>query len=192
MNIPQIVGQAGVLWQHKHEFVPFCEWIVAEGIKSILEIGTGYGGSAWVFGEITGHGLVVTVDFDGQGAARVDPRRRRPQTNPNFIQIIGDSRTDMVEDLIAQHGPYDLVYFDTEHAYEDCVDNYARYGKMAKRFIAQHDINMDEVKWPDAGIPRIWREQVALHGGAYKEFVAPEHDPRFPRWGGLGVLKVGA
>lgn len=189
MRVDQIIAGVGVpLWQHRREFVDFCEWIRAEGIRSILEIGTGYGGSAYVFGEVTGHGRIVTVDFDGQGAARVDPKRRRVQPNPNFVQIIGDSRTDEIEREVQRYAPFDLVYFDTEHAYEDCLDNYRRYGPMASRFLAQHDINMDEEHWKDAGIPRCYRQQVAIAGGAHREFIAPDPDPRFPRWGGIGVI----
>jgi predicted O-methyltransferase YrrM len=186
MNISQAIDQAGVMWQHKNEFRPFCDYLREQGVRSVLEIGTGYGGSAFVFGELTGHGRVVTVDFDQQGAARIDPARRRKQPNPNFVQITGDSRTDETEALIAAYAPFDVVYFDTEHPYEDCVDNYARYAKMASRFIAQHDINMDEEKWPDAGLPRFWREVTV--GKTTVEFINPSPDARFPRWGGLGVI----
>lgn len=193
MNISQALGRC-VLWQHKNEFLPFCEMLAEAGVKSVLEIGTGLGGSAYVFGEVTEHGRVVTVDFDQQGAARIDPARRRSQPNPNFVQITGDSRTDAVEAQVAAYAPYDLVYFDTEHAYEDCLDNYRRYVKMATKFIAQHDINMDEINWPDAGIPRCWREMTTEPGKlgrdfvTVREFVNPSRDPRFPRWGGLGVI----
>lgn len=189
MNLQLLYRQAGVIWQHEAEFLAFLEFIRHEKVRSILEIGTGFGGSAWLFGEATHNGRVVTVDFDAAGAARVDPRKRRRQTNPNFVQVTGDSRTDAIEAVIAAHAPFDLVYFDTEHPYENCVDNFARYGKMATRFVAQHDINMDEVNWPDAGIPRFWRELKATHPVA-AEFIAPAHDPRFPRWGGIGVVHV--
>lgn len=188
MNISQVIAQAGIMWQHKNEFQAFCEFLLRHQVKSVLEIGTGLGGSAYVFGEVTGHGRVVTVDFDQMGAARIDPAKRRQQPNPNFVQVTGDSRTDDIESLIATYAPFDVVYFDTEHPYENCVDNYTRYGKMATRFIAQHDINMDEVNWPDAGIPRFWREISA--DKTTHVFINPAPDPRFPRWGGLGVIEL--
>jgi cephalosporin hydroxylase len=194
LSVSEAYKRAGVIWQHPKEFIAFCEMLRAEGVKSVLEIGTGLGGSAFVFGELTDHGRVVTVDFDGQGAARIDPRKRLRQPNPNFVQIIGDSRTDEVQAQIAAYAPFDLVYFDTEHAYADCVDNWTRYAGMASRFIAQHDINMDEVKWPNAGIPRIWREMTTVKGAfgrdweTIREFIDPAVDHRFPRWGGLGVI----
>jgi SAM-dependent methyltransferase len=190
MTVEQVVAHAGIMWQHKNEFIPFLKFLQDEKVQSVLEIGTGLGGSAFCFGEITGHGRVVSVDFDQQGAARIDPRKRRTQPNPNFVQITGDSRTDEIEALIAAFAPFDVVYFDTEHPYEDCADNYRRYAKMATRFIVQHDINMDEINWPDAGIPRYWREFSATDraSGRVVEFINPSPDPRFPRWGGLGVI----
>lgn len=187
----QLFNEAGVIWQHKNEFVPFLEFLRSAGVKSVLEIGTGLGGSAYCFGEITDHGVVVSVDFWKQGAARTEREKRRHQPNPNFIQIDGDSRTDAVESEVLLHAPYDLVYFDTEHAYEDCDDNYRRYSKMAMMLVAQHDINMDEEHWKDAGIPRRWREFIVGRDPAtVTTFVNPSVDPRFPRWGGLGVVRV--
>lgn len=187
----KVVGQAGVMWQHKREFEAFLLWMHARGIKSVLEIGTGYGGSAYCFGETTDHGRVVTVDFDQAGAARVNPEKRRAQPNPNFVQITGDSRTDEIEAQVAAYGPFDLVFFDTEHPYETCVDNFERYGKMSQCYIAQHDINMDEQHWTGAGLPRFWREVLVPIGdanGCTERFIAPDADPRFPRWGGIGVI----
>lgn len=188
MDLNALYDRVGVpIWQHKSEFVSFLKWMREAGVTSVLEIGTGFGGSAYLFGEVTGHGSIVTVDFDQQGAARIDPRRRRKQPNPNFVQIIGDSRTESVARLVSTYAPFDLVYFDTEHAEADVRDNYDRYLPMAKRFIAQHDINMDEVNWPDAGIPKVWRE-VKAGAGQVVEFVNPAPDKRFPRWGGIGVV----
>lgn len=189
MNVEQIYGLVGVpIWQHRAEFVAFLQWMRDEQIGSVLEIGTGFGGSAFCFGEVTNYGRIVTVDFDGAGAARIDPHKRRPQPNPNFVQVIGDSRTEKIAQQVGAYAPFDLVYFDTEHAYEDCNDNYYRYGSMARRFVAQHDINMDEEHWKDAGIPRTWRERSA--GNVVREFVNPAPDPRFPRWGGIGVMRA--
>lgn len=189
MDLDRLIAQAGIMWQHKREFKAFLQWMLDEKIESVLEIGTGYGGSAYCFGEVTGHGRIVTVDFDGAGAARIDPHKRRKQPNKNFVQVTGDSRTDEIQAVVQAYAPFDLVYFDTEHAEADVRDNYDRYVHMARRFVAQHDINMCEVKWPDAGIPKVWRE-IRQGCNVVKEFIDPDADPRFPRWGGIGVLAV--
>lgn len=196
LTVEQLVRNVGVpLWQHKREFIAFCEWIQLQGYRSVLEIGTGYGGSAFVFGEVTQHGRVVSVDFDGAGAARIDPVRRCRQVNPNFVQIIGDSRTDETEARVAAYAPFDLVYFDTEHAYECAADNYRRYAKYALKAVAQHDINMDVEAWEErdnaedwGGIVRAWNEFSA--GKTGETFIDPDPDARFPRWGGIGVVFV--
>ena len=185
-NIAEIVANAGLLWQHKREFVAFCEWLRANDVKSVLEIGTGFGGSAYVFGEITDHGKIVTVDFD----KLVSAEKKRAQSNPNFVQVHGSSRSDAVEHIVEGYAPFDLVFFDTEHPYEECEENFRRYAKMATRFIAQHDINADEEHWPDMGIPRFWRETVEQHVGVSLNFIDPDPDPRFPRWGGIGVVCI--
>jgi cephalosporin hydroxylase len=188
VNISETIASlpAGSLWQHHAEFIALCEWIASNEIKSILEIGTGIGGSAYVFGKATGNARIVSVDF----ARRYDPDGpTAPTRNPNFTQILGDSRTDDIQAVIAAHGPFDLVYFDTEHSYENCVDNHTRYGPMASRYIVQHDINMDEENWPNAGIPRFWRE-LTTKRRVVAEFINPSPDPRFPRWGGLGVVSA--
>lgn len=191
MNLDKIISDAGILWQHKREFKALLQFMLDENVSSVLEIGTGLGGSAYCFGEVTKHGHVVTVDFNEQGAARINPNHRRhKQPNPHFLQITGDSRNDEVERLICMGAPYDLVYFDTEHPYENCMDNFVRYGRMAVRFIAQHDIAMaeDAPQWPDAGVPRFWRE--LREGHQFWEFIDPDPDPRFPQWGGIGVVRV--
>lgn len=172
-TVKEMVRTAGVLWQHHDEFVPFVKWMQEVRIQSILEIGTGYGGSAAVFAEATG-ARIVSVDF----------QQRHNRKIPNFTQIIGDSRTDEVERQASQQAPYDLVFFDTEHLYEECQEHFRRYGYMSDHFIAQHDINADEMLWPDMGIPRFWRE---IRGEHYSEFINPAPDARFPRWGGIGV-----
>lgn len=189
MNVQHIVKQAGLMWQHKREFEALLSFMIDRNIKSVLELGTGFGGSAFCFGEVTGHGRIVSIDFGQAGAARIDPARRRKQPNPNFVQINGDSRTAEVEKEAAAYGPFDMVWFDTEHPFEDCMDNYNRYGKMAQNYIAQHDINMDEEKWPGAGLPRFYREVLAPLG-VLEEFLYPDPDPRFPRWGGIGIVRA--
>ena len=189
-QVSQIVQSLGVpLWQHKREFIAFCEWIKLQQYKSVLEIGTGFGGSAYVFGEMTGHGRVVTVDW----GKLVPPERRKRQTNPNFVQLVGDARTDEIETLVAQYAPFDLVYLDGEHSYEDVIDHHKRYVKFATHAVAQHDINMDVAGWTARGddaarIPLAWAE--LTNGKWGEEFIDPDPDLRFPRWGGIGVYFV--
>lgn len=178
------------LWQHRREILALVRFIHEHKINSVLELGTGYGGSAFLFGEATGNGRVVSVDNDQV----VKSRQRRAQPNPFFVQILGDSRTDRVEAEIAAYAPFDLVYFDAEHSYETAKEHYRRYLKFAK-YAAQHDTNMDEAAWakrePDMpGIVRAWREVVASAHEVVAEFHDPDPDPRFPRWGGISVAKL--
>jgi hypothetical protein len=185
----ELVKHAGVLWQHKREFARFLEFLESQGVKSVLEIGTGMGGSAWCFGCITDNGRVVTVD-DG---SVVKAEQRRAQSNPNFVQVFGRADTLETEMLVASYGPFDLVYFDGEHDYESTVAHHQRYVKYANRFVAQHDINLDEEGWSKrepqlAGIVKGWRELTA--GKIVWDFISPDPDPRFPRWGGIGVFAV--
>ena len=183
-RVVELIRQAGVLWQHEAEFAAFCEWMIEWKITSVLEIGTGFGGSAFVFGEILNHARVVSVDFD----ILVPAEKKRSQPNPNFVQIHGNSRCPVVEALVALHAPFDLVFFDTEHPYEECEENFHRYAKFATRFIAQHDINADEQHWPDMGIPCHWRD--VTQGKPVTAFIDPDIDLRFPRWGGIGVVSA--
>jgi len=185
-SVAEIVASVGVpFWQHTAEFIPFCEWLRKQNVKSVLEIGTGFGGSAYVFGEITEHGKVVSVDL----GTLVSAEAKRQQPNPNFVQMLGNSRTDEMEAKIWRFGPFDLVFFDSENVFDENDETFRRYGRMATIALAQHDINMDEQKWESAGTPRFWRDVLSKQGTPI-EFIAPAPDPRFPRWGGIGAVRL--
>lgn len=181
------------LWQHKREFAALLEWMRAEKIRSVLELGTGFGGSAYAFGEVTDHGVVVTVDLDEEGPAHVPASKRCHQPNPNLVSILGDSRSDEVQAQVETHGPFDMVYFDAEHSLETAVDHYRRYLSLARVAVVQHDTNMDIIGWAERepelpGVVHAWEGLVSA--GVFRDVKTihdPDPDTRFPRWGGISI-----
>ena len=166
--------------------------------KTILEIGTGRGGSAYFWSRLAPAGAkIVTVDLS-EGASEYVAIYQRPEVNP-VTCITGDSRSeDTVHAVVqAMEGrKIDLLYIDGDHTYEGVKADFETYAPMlaANSRVAFHDIHPDffqargvKTSCDSGEVFRFWNELKANH--VFREFVA---EPRAEQDGfGLGVIEHG-
>lgn len=184
-SIAQLIESCPMqMLQHRTEIIPFCEWMLGEGVVDILEIGTGPGGTTLVFGQLIS-GTITSIDLIGEGAARV--HGQLSHYLQNFKGVQGDSSQSSVLDFIrgSLPRPVDLLFIDGDHKYESVKRDYKTYRKLVRPggYVAFHDVNAS-LKWPDMGVKKFWNELK----GEKKEFVAGAYSDNPPSWGGIGVI----
>lgn len=139
------------------------EW--AQGSKSILEIGSRYGGTLIEFAKDQPE-RIVSVDLPGYGPwgnsdsepylkAAIEMVRHQGIDAHLFL---GNSRDPEIVEQVRELGPYDFIFIDGDHTYEGVKTDWENYGGMGK-LIAFHDIIQ-----PKAGenqaleVWRFWKE----------------------------------
>lgn len=136
-------GDAGEGWgieQNPHELATFLVRMQELGVQSVLEIGTGYkGGLSRFLAHDTGWD-VTSIDINSyhhvfEGVHYI--------ISPNRIQL---------------NEPFDLIFIDGDHSYENVKADYEHYSKFAIKAIAFHDaVGLRGCE----GVNKFW-EEIAL------------------------------
>lgn len=157
------------LLQNPEEFAEFLELLRAEGVRSYLEIGLGWGGSLWRVGNHLPRGsLIVAVDKTPTESAhelfRSCLARLKAERGQDGHLILGNSADQTTVDAVRDLGPFDCVFIDGDHSYEGSEADWLNYGPMG-RIVAFHDISWNSTwvsKVPgrviSMGVPRLWEE----------------------------------
>lgn len=169
---------------------PFAAWLMdALRPKTIVELGTHYGFSMFVFAEaaknlghdVTLHAVDAWVSDNPAGVYGDEPldvvRRIVADDYPN-VTLHQAFFADAVDDF--EDGSIDLLHIDGSHGYGDVVQDFNLYlPKMSERGVVLfHDV----YAWrKDFGVYRFWDEVSTQY---------PSH--RFTHSWGLGVLLVGS
>jgi predicted O-methyltransferase YrrM len=133
--------------QHHGEISAFAALLKEQGVRSYLEIGSKFGGSAWYVGSNMPNGMrMVLVDMP-RGTVRwheSEPSLKRcAEALSNCghqVDIIwGDSTDPKVIEQVRQHAPFDAILIDANHTRPYLEKDWANYGPMGK-IIAFHDI----------------------------------------------------
>jgi len=185
-------GRSGNGWsQRPVELAAFCDYLVAEGVRSYLEVGARHGDTFAAVAEALAPGAtLVAVDLPGAMWGRADSlpalleacayaRRLGHQAHV----IVGDSTERRIVAEAAAFAPYDCVFLDGDHREPGVRSDWTHYGPMG-RLVAFHDI----APLPDnrrIEVPRVWAEIAATH--ETREF----HDPAAPGMG-IGVCRRAA
>ncbi|HET6246291.1 MAG TPA: class I SAM-dependent methyltransferase [Tepidisphaeraceae bacterium] len=183
--------------QRFSEWKRFLQFLQKRGFpQTILEIGTGRGGSTFFWSRFSPAGArVVTVDI-AERAAQLVKIYDRPSVNSVHC-ITGDSRSAETIGAVrrALDGrAVDLLYIDGDHTYAGVKSDYERFALFCgeSSLIAFHDIHPDffharGVQTPcDSGdVYRFWDELKARH--VFHDFV---EEPRAEMDGfGIGVIE---
>lgn len=140
----------------------------AEGVRSLLEIGSKFGGSLHILaGAMPVGSRVVAVDMPGGTKAWKDSKPSLERTMAGLKTrgydghlIWGDSTsTDVIEQVRAL-GPFDAVFIDANHTLPFVIKDWENYGPMA-RLVAFHDIAWHRApEWIGTRIdvPQFWNE----------------------------------
>ena len=154
-------------------YYDFLYHVVAElGADRVLELGTCTGGSASHMAAARRECRVFTVDILQHPVTREKLRTY----SPNVELVQGDSCDSEVVTRLEAHGPYDLIFFDTDHRYDLIKKEWELYRGMIRSggVALFDDIFMNE------GMKRFW-EEVPDPKVAFKHL----------HWTGFGVHIVG-
>lgn len=183
------------LMQLRPEIFALCSMLQALPIRNVLEIGTGHGGSFYLWCNLFADGLKISLDLAGGpygGEPNGDPtvfaeRNRRMRTwSASTALISGDSRDpqtrEQVEAVLAGE-KLDLLFIDGNHTYDAVASDFRSFASMvaAGGFVVFHDISDSEFhRANDVGVARFWSELT----GKKLEITCRD------TWGGIGVLQL--
>lgn len=155
--------------QNKWEYIEFLNKIISKNkTKSILEIGSKYGGTTYGFCNI--FDKVVTIDTHKEIEII---QLEKEFKNLNFI--LGDTR-DKIKELLNDM-KFDVIYIDGEHSYNSVKQDYLDYKEFVSDdgIIVFHDIKRtwwtDEIK---IEVPILWEE--IKNNYIYEELINNEND----------------
>lgn len=136
--------------QDRDEFNEFCKLMVAENVKSYLEIGAHSGGSIEVVATVLPKGSrIVAVDKPWKPTKEYLLRQvmgKLKQAGFDTHLIIGDSTDPKIVDVANKLGPYDVVFIDGDHRVPYIKKDWENYGVKSRIFTGFHDIARDMPK----------------------------------------------
>jgi predicted O-methyltransferase YrrM len=161
--------------------------------KAILEIGTGKGGTLFLFCRIASEdGMIISIDLPGGefGGGYSKPRKflyrqfAQPLQKMHFLMMDSHKREtlDQVKTILGGK-KLDLLFIDGDHTYEGVKSDFEMYSCLVRQdgIIAFHDI----VPGPSenvGGVPQFWREN--KDGYRNKEIVESWNQEGY----GIGLL----
>lgn len=190
------------IWQKKSELMGFMDWISRRDLplRSLLDIGTFYGGTLWCWMKLAKFGAtVMTIDapYEGDnlvtmGGADLSRLEEYRLLWPSWavalgcklVPFIGRSQASVTIEAVRTIFPdgLDFVFIDGSHIYEDAKADFEAYWPMVKKggVLAMHDINF----MPGSG--KVW-DEVSELGSVHKIF---QEDP-LAVWFGIGAMVKG-
>lgn len=181
----------GAPLQWANELSWFLDWVQAQSIQHVLEIGTGPGGMTKRLGDVT-NGVLVSVDLPASGDATGVSWAAAERRNQNlqiiherFQGVLGNSHADdtIMKVAKALNGQQvDLLFLDGDDSLAGKVRDYRDYLPFVKHggWIATHDICSN-----GCGVPEFWLTLVSGTGRRSLTFV--DHVAAHA-WGGIGVV----
>jgi cephalosporin hydroxylase len=154
--------------QSKYEIKTFLEEVEKRKPRTIVEIGTGRGGTLYMYCRyLTSATRIITVDLP-QSARNQWNNGRLWRTFSNRAELVfleGDSHGSAIRSevarLVGQEGA-DFIFIDGDHSYEGVKADFHGFRPMLAKggILAMHDINLQ-----DSGVPTFWTEIASAHGG---------------------------
>ena len=164
--------------QDLSEFDQFCKLLVAEKVRSYLEIGCWSGGTIQIIAAnvLPPKSRIVAVDKPFKPTKESQLRQTindlRFKKGFDAYVIIGDSADPKIMEAADTLGPYDAVFIDGDHRIEYVKSDWENYGKMG-RIVGFHDIARDVPQDEHGGpheVASFWKEFKI--GRRYKEFIS--------------------
>lgn len=175
--------------QIKSEIIELCRIVADAKPKVICEIGSGVGGTLYLWSKISPpDSLVVSIDL---------PRLYRKSLNRFCCSFFNESRqafflrqnshsTGCLERLktILNGRKIDFLFIDADHSYEGVKQDFKNYSRLVKKdgLIAFHDIVKHDLPEAVCNTDKFWSEVKSFY--KHQEIVA---DP-MQKWAGIGVL----
>ncbi len=176
------------IFQWQTEFTQLLDLYRERQPMRVLEIGTYHGGTLYHWLQNASPGCqIVSLDSYRVG---VDNRHLYPAWVPEGIELTvlqGDSRKRNTIHQVEAHHPFDWVFIDAGHYYEEVRDDWENYRPMVAPggIVVFHDILPPSRTWPDIQVWWLWKE-IRRFGWNTSEIIA---DPD-AEWGGLGIVQL--
>jgi len=189
----QIVGKnympsAAPCYQWKSEFTKLLRIYRARKPERMLEIGTYHGGTLYHWLQNAEPGTII-VSLDSY-LVGVDNRAAYDEWVPDDVTLHvleGDSRKQRTIAEVRTHAPFDWLFIDAGHYYEEVRDDWENYRPMVAPggIIVFHDILPPSRTWPDIQVAWLWKE-IKAFGWSTREIIAyPDAE-----WGGIGLVML--
>jgi predicted O-methyltransferase YrrM len=177
---------AHLLQDNEGEFIPFCQLMKNENVRSYLEIGSFSGGSIEIAAQYLPVGSrIVSIDKPWKQTKQErlasilnDLKQRGYDTH----LIIGDSTESRSIFKARKFGPYDAVFIDGNHTFPYVKSDWENYGSLG-RIVGFHDIAQDK---PPHGASAFWNQLKSKYRHA--EFISEATRARTDGAFGIGVL----
>ena len=172
--------------QNEFEIAGFLRLI--KGAGSFLEIGSRYGETLMRVAEVLKPGAtIISIELPDAGWGRSDSqpvleknidilRERGFNAHVFFV----DSHEQISVEIAKENGPYDAMFIDGDHSYGGALQDWQKYGSLAK-IVGFHDVAS---KW---GIGTLW--PIISESQRYTEIVDKTIQP--DRRMGIGVIYRG-
>lgn len=181
---------------------------------NILEIGTKFGGTFYLWNSINRKGLNISVDFsDGglHGGISDEEMDKRDLwfserfNNCRFVRGNSHEKTTFQQvysvlhenygnglrygDSLPDFPTFDFIFIDGDHTYEGVRQDFLDYSQLAKKgsIIVFHDItNSKRHRDRNVNVSQFWNEIKDEY--EHCEFIFPDTDDVDQQWGGIGIL----
>lgn len=188
MSVTQLPGygpSAPVpVFQWEAEFSALLDLYRERKPKTVLEVGTYHGGTLYHWLQNAEPGVTV-VSLDSY-AVGVDNRHLYDEWVPEGVDLYaycGNSHAQDSVDLVSRHGPFEWVFIDAGHYYDEVLRDWELYGPLCEHgAVVFHDILPPTRAHPEIEVARLWEELRPNYDAL--EIVAD----RGAEWGGIGVL----
>lgn len=146
----EVTGRAKCVVQDKEELFGFIQLLVAQNVRSYLELGTSEGVSLYCVGRcLPQESIIYGVDLGeehsvGHLSQNITLLRQAGQFACFIKSTCADARDQFTD------GMFDAVFIDADHTYESVKQDWEMYRNVG-RIVAFHDIRLE-------GPGRLWRE----------------------------------
>ena len=170
--------------QRKVEFTDFIQFLKTRknSLRSIMEIGTGKGGTLFLFSQVAGVGGTV-LSLDNYTPPKWKKSLFLMFSNSVRIKLVSgnSSESETVEAVNNAIKPekLDLLFIDANHTYQGVKNDFDRFAPFVKDggIVAFHDI----IPGPGNGVPLFYNE-------LRKKYESFEFKQRTYGWGGIGII----
>ena len=182
------------------ELSPLVALLKRRKLSTVVELGTARGGTLWLWCRLAEpDATLISIDLPGGdfggGSSAKDARTLRTyaRRRQSLHFLRRDSHTLETRDAVVSHlagRPVDFLFIDGDHRYSGVKRDFELYGPLVRNrgIIAFHDI-LFHPKMRRCKVDRFWKQ--VRRRFRHREFIDPDDDRGWGRWGGIGVLFAG-